>query len=244
MPEGAVVTKLVSILDRRRDEIIRSVLDMREKGLALAAKDLVNGEGFSFAGRPYRLWLVDHTHQAAPCVGQPGPSTWAGYRTWQLKVRRDAATADTVIEWYRREGQRWMDDHIPDLAGRLGVQPGLIWRVRPYDGRRSGGGSWATYSPHTHTIAVHWMVFQFPADLVRHVAAHEVAHASLRHTRSGHGLRWQAKLSVLSPDWRDLETAARTAAGLTLWAGDVTTAPAAPAPVSGWSDVDVLGGTR
>lgn len=259
IPAGADPAAVVRVAQRIRAKVVRHAAEVRDNGPHICVKQLVSGEGFPFVGKPQRLRLVDDDnrsgdpgqpltrHPGVPIIAEPGPSTWSGHRTWQLTLRRDAASARTVIEWYRAEGQRWLDQHVPPVAQRMGVTPGLTWRVRPYQEGEGYSRSWGTYRPATHTIALHWMIFQFPRELVDYVVAHEVAHAALRGVKAGHGPRWQAMVSRVVHNWRDLDGPARTARRLTLWAGEVeATADPVPATaepfVSGWGAI--AGGGR
>ncbi len=206
-------------------------------------KQLVNGEGFVLLGRSYRLKIVD---AGAPCeirrqpIGQrrPGDDEQGSMGSdLFLCLRRDKATPATVIAWYQRQLREYLDTHLPPLADRLGVDPGLTWKVRPHCAAR--GGSWALYATGRHEITVRWQVAQFPRELLDHVLRHEAVHASRVHwTRRGgsgkpHGREFQSKMDILNPGWRDLEKRARTRIGAEVWNGRLT--PAA-GHVSGWGD--------
>jgi hypothetical protein len=259
IPASAAPAQVADAVRRLRGRIAVAAADKRDRGVHIARKELVSGEGFPFAGTNHRLCLVDDSdtgrrcpcqcsrlataHPGVPIIAERGHATWSGVRTWQLTLRRDAASARTVIEWYRTQGQAWLDEHMPALLGRLHVPADAMptWSVRPYRQSQGYGGSWGVYRSKDHTITFNWMVFQFPEKLLRYIAGHEAAHAALR-GRYGHGPGWQQVVSRVCPEWRLLDGPARTADGLTLWAGELDarhTQPATPAGpfVSGWSSV-------
>lgn len=237
--------------------LLVAVSDMSERGARIVRKQLVNGEGFPFAGTNHRLRLVvdgddapDRTpagaltrHPGVPIIAEAGPSTWSGIRTHQLTMRRDAASAARVIGWYRSHGQAWLDRTMPELLRRLHVPADAwpTWTVRPYVPSKGYGGSWGTYRNPPHAVYVDWFAFQLPADRLRHIAAHEAAHAAIRGA-SGHGAEWQLLMGRLCPpDWRDTERRVKAAEGHALWLGELKpdgapVAPVEPAPfVSRWA---------
>lgn len=243
IPAAATPAAVTDAVRRMRAKLVRAGEDIRERGARIIRKELVNGEGFRFAGRNYRLRLTDDP-AAAPLVAGPGPSTWSGVRTWQLTVRRDAATADTIIGWYRQAGRAWLDEQLPAIIRHAGIVDWPTWRVRPY--RAGLPDSWGRYTGRTHSIGLSWVIFQFPPELLRHILVHEVAHAAT--AGDGHGKRWQAKMAAMSgaaSGWRDLDRQARALPGVALWTGDVEpTDPPAPAAgpyVSAWAH---SGGSR
>lgn len=194
-------------------------------------KQLVNGEGFELFGRSYRLRLVDN---GPTCeirrlpVGQiRADGTGSMGSDQYLCLRRDVATPETVIDWYRGELAVWLGEQVPPIAARLGVRPGLTCEVRPHR-RGVRFGTWGRYLPGEHRITVPWIVAQIPLDRARHVLHHEVAHAAQPSGTVAHGREWQVLMSRISPDWRDLERLQRRGTGLSLWEGGLTP------HVSGW----------
>lgn len=243
---------------RMRGRLVVAAEDKRDRGVRIVRKELVDGEGFPFAGRYQRLRLVvdgderdDRTaagpltrHPGVPIIAEPGPSTWSGIRTHQLTMRRDAASARTVIEWYRTQGQAWLDEHVPPLLSRVYVkrEDWPTWEVRPARRGEGYGGSWGRYRWPAHSMTVPWLIFQLPAELLRYIAAHEVAHAALK-GQHGHAQPWQLVVSRLCPDWRELDPRARELPGLPLWVGELEPARESVAPVaadpfvSGWASL-------
>lgn len=249
---GADPARIADHVDRNRVGLLRDARRVYDKGPDVVTKQLVSGEGFVFDGRRYRLRLVRPdgrgigrgaiapmtVHPGAMCADEAGPSTWSGVRTWQLTLRQDA-TASDVVEWYRRRGQELLDERIPPMVARLGLRPGLKWRVRPYQPTaRFGGGSWATHSGATRTVAFRWQAFQMERVYVDYLLAHEVAH-DLPDSR-GHDQLWESAMDRLCPRWRELRPKVRGGDGMTFWLGQTEPRPAGwPYDVAAEPDADV-----
>lgn len=211
------------------DRITRPVLRAEQTAPAHPVKQIANGEGFALLGTPYRLHLVD---DGQPCAVRRLPTgqlrqdgTGSMGSLPFLCLRRDVDDpAGALVRWLAEQGQAYMTDKVPPMAARLDVAPGLDLLVRTL---RQHPRTWATYHPATHTVRVHWSVFQLPRPLVHYVLAHEVAHAA-RPAGKDHGPGWQALVTRLCPDWRE-QAAQLEQAGRTLWIGD--TAPRTDGPV-------------
>lgn len=169
-------------------------------------RELKGGENFPLFGRPYRLKLV-HDGPAVELrrcqLGQKRPGQVNGSMGSDLFVcvRRDAATARNIIDWYTAKGSEYAHDFMTEMARRAGITaPALSIRSD-----RGVSGRWGHYAVGAHEIRLHWTLFQLPRSLVEYVIAHEVAHA----TRPGdvHGPRWRAALARLMPDWERREDA-------------------------------------
>lgn len=237
VPAGADPDDIVSAVARMRPKLTALAADVRDRGVFVSVKELVSGEGFPFVGTHYRLNVVDDAPHSI--VDGPGPSTWSGIRTWQLTLRRADADAATIIEWYKTRGRMWLDKTVPAMAERMGVPAGLRWVVRPDTEMR---GAWARYRFAERLIEVSWVVFQMPRETVEWIIWHELAHAAVG--GSGHGKAWQAACRRIDPNWRERNTAAREANGLTLWFGalshaTVRTVPMHDGPAPGTADAGV-----
>ncbi len=217
VPAGTTAADLEAYARRSRGAVIKAALRLQEIDCYVSTKDLVAGEGFGLMGRPHRLRIVDTASVPVEAVAAP---TWS-HRSWWLQVRRADLSARTIIEWYRAQGQAWLDQHVPALASRAGVPigpDGLSWEVRPY--RAGDTGSWASCQA-ASMMRVHWMVFQLPREWVEHIVKHELAHAQT--VGAGHGLRWKRAMDRLCGfEWPNLEQDVRTGRKQILWEGATT----------------------
>lgn len=234
IPPGADPEWVVTFIQSKLGTLRRHVRDREESAPTRPIKELVRGEGFRLLGTNHRLELVDDsdTGRRCPCqcsrpvtaypglpiVAEPAHPTGSGCRTWQLTLRRDAASAATIAGWYQEQGQGWVDRTWPRMASRLRIADGLTVRVRSYRPGQNAA-TWGTYRSGSHSISLHWALFQLGEDLVESVLGHELAHAT-RPGGAAHGPAWRAVYSRLMPDWRER----KRRLGIeekSLWFGDV-----------------------
>jgi predicted metal-dependent hydrolase len=158
-PDGVTLEQLESFVAAKRDWIYRK---LAEKDAFLGApvlKQFVNGEGFEYLGRSYRLQLVDS--QSVPVRSERG----------RLRVRRDDVVADgasVMQSWYQTVGERWLRKRVRPLAARLGAEEvGL---------RVTGlGYRWGS-TRGSDRINIHWATLQLRPSLIDYVLVHELAH--------------------------------------------------------------------
>ncbi|MFJ7206347.1 M48 family metallopeptidase [Streptomyces sp. NPDC098789] len=168
-------------------------------------RGFIDGETYRYLGREYRLLLVD----------EPGVLV----RLSAGRLRLDRATAAdiqlarrAVTAWYCRVGLSWAQGRLQPWAARMDVAEPEV-RVRDV-GRR-----WGTYRPgdtDNGQMALHWAVFQLPAQLVDYVIAHELAHIRV----GGHGPEYWRLLRRAIPECERLKEELDEM-GRRVWLGDV-----------------------
>ncbi len=169
-------------------------------------RGFIDGETYRYLGREYRLLLVD----------EPGEPV----RLSAGRLRLDMATAaDTqlarrsVTAWYRRVGLSWAQGRLQPWAARMDV-------MEPDVTVRDVGRRWGTYRPGDTgggQMALHWAVFQLPAQLVDYVIAHELAHIRV----AGHGPDYWRLLRRAIPECKRLKDELDEM-GRRVWLGDVS----------------------
>lgn len=193
MPDGSIIIAVPR--DAEPGEVAQTVRSRRlwlanamRRRAALVAKhptkEIVDGEGFAYLGRNYRLLLVD------------GEQAGVKLRGGWLRLRRpvdDRAGASAVIDWYRAQGQRWLTDRVRAWAGRIGV---TVPRVHVHE----LGTRWGTRN-RDGSVTFHWAVMQVPADLVDLVVVHELVHLVAPH----HDGEFRRRLLLALPDAEQLE---------------------------------------
>lgn len=203
--------------------VARRVMKARERAPMHPRKELVNGEGFPFFGRNYRLLLVDDGDPAR--IGRvEHPHCTPEY----LLVRRgDGVTSHAmrkaIVALYCAMGLQWLQTDSQSFEQRAGVKD-LTYAVKDIGRKR-----WAKYDPRHHRVTFHWAVFALERSLLDCVRAHELGHAVLR-GRGGHGPEWQRRVGMLMFDWKACE-GRLLEAGRHVWLGDLLT-DAVPPPVA------------
>lgn len=130
---------------------------------AVPTKSFVDGEGFLYLGRSYRLRLVDE--QVAPLRLLNG----------RFMLRRDLVeTAKThFVRWYSGRAKLWLWEKVQDYVARMEVQPvGLKVQDLGYRWGSCGKGD---------VLYFHWKAILLPPRIAEYVVVHELAHLHQPH---------------------------------------------------------------
>jgi predicted metal-dependent hydrolase len=124
----------------------------------IPTKSFVDGEGFLYLGRSYRLKLVDE--QEVPLKLLNG--RFMLHRDWVVEGRGH------LIQWYSAHAKRWLWDKVQDYVARMEVQPtGLKVQDLGYRWGSCGKGGWLYF---------HWKTILLPPRIAEYVVVHELAH--------------------------------------------------------------------
>jgi len=192
-PTCASRERVERFIESKRPWVYRK---LAEKDALLAPpvrKQFVDGEGFAYLGRSYRL-KVDDTVEVV--------------RLERGRFRMSPATAaegDAAMRrWYIRAGQPWLERRVEPWASRMGAA-GVGVEVRDL------GYRWGSTRGGTH-INVHWATLQLAPSLIDYVIVHELAHlCELNHTN-----RFWAEVARAMPDY-ERRRDELTAAGVKIW---------------------------
>ena len=196
VPAGTPDDPVRDFVDRKQDWIHRKLIEKADFLPVQPPKQLVNGEGFRYLGRNYRLLLVDDQDVAVRLAGG------------RLCLRRDESDgAAALVAWYRVTGTSWLRRRVGLWALRCNV-PELTIVVRDL------GYRWGSYRD--GRLNIHWATLQLPPTLVDYILVHEFTHA--HHPSHTKGF-WNAVARVQPVYATSRDRLA--AAGRTLWLGDV-----------------------
>ncbi len=130
---------------------------------AVPTKRFVDGEGFLYLGRSYRLRLVDE--QEAPLRLLNG----------RFMLRRElVATARAQwIQWYSGRARLWLWDKVQEYVARMELRPaGVKVQDLGYRWGSCGKGDWLYF---------HWKTILLPPRIAEYVVVHELAHLHQAH---------------------------------------------------------------
>lgn len=125
---------------------------------AAPPKEFVDGEGFIYLGRSYRLRLIDE---------QDVPLKLAAGRFCLLRSELPQAR-EHFIRWYSAHGKVWLEQRVANFRHRMAVSPsGIKVQDLGYRWGSCGKGNWLYF---------HWKTILLPAPIAEYVVVHELAH--------------------------------------------------------------------
>lgn len=122
-------------------------------------KEFVNGEGFYYLGRSYRLLLIP-----------PSSSTPLRLHQGRFMLKSDELShaKKHFIHWYTEHAQPWLKRQVNLFAPRIGVIPRII-QVRDLGFRWGSCGS-------NGNIYFHWLTILLPPRIIEYIVVHELVH--------------------------------------------------------------------
>ncbi len=145
------------------------------------AKEFVNGEGFSYLGRSYRLLLVEE---------QDRPLKLIGGRFRLLRSEVDQGR-EVFLRWYKDHALAWIKKRMRQWTDRLEVEPAGI-------AVRELGYRWGSCTK-SGKVHIHWLTILLPARMVEYVLVHELIHLH----EPNHSPAFWRRLERAMPDYED-----------------------------------------
>ncbi|WP_419835438.1 M48 family metallopeptidase [Endozoicomonas atrinae] len=125
-------------------------------------KQFVNGEGFLYLGRSYRLKLVEPSDRQQPL------SLTHGRFCLNKEVVDRGNSKETFIRWYATRGKGWLDRKAQEYYRRMEVEPAGI-KIQDL------GYRWGSCT-RSGWLNFHWKTILLPAKMAEYVLVHELAH--------------------------------------------------------------------
>lgn len=157
-PEGCARGVMEAFVREKRFWVYSKLAEKDALGPAPATKQYVNGEGFPYLGRSYRLLIVK---------GQDVPVKLEAGR---FKMSREAVpkAREEMVNWYKLHALDWLERKVERLWRRVGTEPkGVTVRELGY--------RWGSCTA-TRRLQFNWRVALLPARLAEYVVVHELVH--------------------------------------------------------------------
>jgi predicted metal-dependent hydrolase len=178
-PEGTAQSTLEQFVHEKRFWIYKKLAEKDALRSPKVSKEFVNGEGFPYLGRSYRLLLVDDQDEPIKLING------------RFRLRRsDVPLAKRCfIDWYMGHARPWIARRISEHADRLGKRPTGL-EIRDLGFRwgscgKSGG------------LNFHWATILLPPSIVEYVVVHELVHL----IEPNHTPEFWARLERVMPDY-------------------------------------------
>ena len=201
-PLGVSVERATQFVTDKRRWIYRKLAEKDALTGPPIVKQFVEGEGFAYLGRSYRLTLTGDS-------GTPGVRLERG-RFHMSTVEADRGAA-AMRRWYTDIGGQWLRRRIRPWIARIGEDDVAV-EVRDL-GYRWGSARPTDGPPR---INIHWATLQLPPSLVDYVLVHELAHLQV----TNHTPEFWAIVGRLMPGY-ELHKTNLAAIGKIIWLGAV-----------------------
>lgn len=142
--------------------------------------EFVDGEGFYFLGRHYRLKLIDVPGGSAPVE----TVRFDGDRLLFKRIQVEAGE-ERIAEHYTRAAHPFLNDAVARWKDVVGVEPTKYVKVMDL------GYRWGSCSA-DGTLNFHWRVMQLPPVAIDYVVVHELVHLKSRIIPQLFGVRFGA----------------------------------------------------
>lgn len=159
-PPDVAEEQLRDFVRRKRMWVYRQLARKEAINKPLPRKVFVDGEGFLYLGRSYRLRLMPDEATDAAVKLQLG----------RLVMPRSLVREgrEHLLRWYMARAQSWLLRRVKDYAARMEVDPAGV-RVQDlgYRWGSCGKGGWLYF---------HWKTILLPGRIAEYVVVHEMAH--------------------------------------------------------------------
>ena len=162
-PPDVEEERLREFIREKRFWIYTKLAEKNRLQKVVPTKSFVDGEGFLYLGRSYRLRLVD---------AQDTPLKLLNGRFMLRRDQVESARAH-LVSWYSTRAKLWLWDKVQDYVARMEVQPaGLKVQDLGYRWGSCGKGDWLYF---------HWKTILLPPRIAEYVVVHELAHLHQPH---------------------------------------------------------------
>ncbi len=178
-PDGCPVRKMEDFVHEKRFWIYTKLAAKEALHSDVAPKQYVDGEGFPYLGRSYRLLLVDEQDVAVKL------------ERGRFKMRRGDASDGRhhLVRWYTEHAHQWLSKRVERFRSRVGVTPaGVVVQDLGYRWGSCGKGGQLNF---------HWRTILLPPSIVEYVVVHELVHLRSPH----HTPAFWTRLERTMPDF-------------------------------------------
>jgi predicted metal-dependent hydrolase len=198
---GSVTLEQIESFVAAKQEWIYRKLAQKDAFLGTpVVKQFVNGEGFEYLGRNYRLRLLDVQDLPVKLV------------RGRLGMRRDVVSegVSALRRWYQSVGEPWLRRRMQPWSNRMGAEHVDLHVT--HLGYRWGSTRGAD------RINIHWATLQLPPSAIDYVLVHELAHLH----EANHTSAFWDRVERAMPDY-EARMAQLAQLGPRVWTGDTRT---------------------
>lgn len=166
-PESLENKQLNDLLLKKAPWIISKIKDLKQVENTIPPKEFVSGEKLPYLGRNYRLKVLREPVEQAKLTFYQGRFIAIVPRNWQ-QSKVQISLEKQLIDWYRRNGERKLQERVQYYQTQLDVLPKSI-HLRTQHKR------WGTCTPDGN-IYINWRLMMAPMKVLDYVIVHELTH--------------------------------------------------------------------
>lgn len=183
VPEKLTARQVDDILESKRKWIYQSLAEWQDLNANRIQRDYVNGEGFLYLGRSYRLKLVSDL---------PEPLMLKDGYFCLRATKGSAPDADAVFrEFYRAKGAIRIPPRVAYFQSKMGVKSKSI-KIMDLKHR------WASCTA-SGNLNFHWKCMMAPLTVIDYIVVHELAHL----IHSNHSAAFWNEVDKVMPDFQE-----------------------------------------
>jgi predicted metal-dependent hydrolase len=154
-------------------------------------REFVNGQGFPYLGRSYRLRLIPVNEKSQANTLRNGMALKLKQGYFELPDRQKMVARKHFVAWYKQKTLEKLKERIPRYANRIGVHVG---KYRTSD----LGNRWASHSKNA-TISFNWRSVMTPIWVFDYILVHEMIHMIERQ----HSKEFWRIVSRVMPEYKE-----------------------------------------
>ena len=182
VPESLDERQIEELIENKRRWIYTSLAEWNDLNSAGVQRSFVNGQGFLYLGRSYRLKIVDE---------QDLPLKLLNGHFCLRRSELNEKTESVFRKYYRTKGSELIPQRIAKFQDRMGVTTGVI-RIQEL------GNRWGSCT-NNGSVSFHWKCLMGPLSIIDYIVVHELAH--LKHPN--HSDAFWNEVDKVMPDYRD-----------------------------------------
>ena len=156
-------------------------------------REFVNGQGFLYLGKSYRLRFLDKTAGTRITKKTNGQKLYLRHGYFELGIKEKSKARNHFISWYKEKAEAKLKERIPRYDKRIGVKVGQF-------GVSNLGHRWASYS-RSGIINFNWRAIMAPIWVFDYILLHEMVHMIERR----HSKRFWRLVSRVMPDYQEFD---------------------------------------
>ncbi len=179
VPEQSTEEEIETMLEQKLYQIYSHLAQWEDANAKRVYREFVNGEGFYYLGRNYKLEIV--AEQDVPLKLKNG--------CFYLRKKDLPKAKEIFIEFYKEKAKKRLPERVEHYRKMLDVNPKKI-KIMELQNR------WGSWTPKGN-VNFHWKTIMAPLTIIDYIVAHELTHL----IHPNHSDAFWNELDKIMPDY-------------------------------------------